>query len=139
MGHTVRIIVREDLQHGKAYEGDVIHVKAGYARNFLIPQKKAVYATRQNFEKLGMKDPDQETLEERKARLEREVLAGDDEDLKAADILRYYLRNKVVSSGKMPTLCYKCLYTFSQFHSLCHSSKFGEMWNHRRMLSILAW
>ena len=101
LGHTVRIIVKEELPHGKAYKGDVIHVKAGYARNFLIPQKKAVYATRQNFEKLGMKDPDQETLEERKARLEREALATDDEDMKAADLLRYYLRNKVVSIAKV--------------------------------------
>lgn len=96
MGHTVRVIVQQDLADGKAYEGDVMEVKAGYARNFLIPQKKALYATRQNFERLGMLDPDQETEEHRRERLEREAQAGEDLDLKAADLLKHYLRNKVV-------------------------------------------
>ena len=80
------------------YSGDIATVKAGYARNFLIPQKKAVYATRQNFVKLNVKDPELETAEERQARLDREAIAGDDKDLKAADILRTYLSNKVVRS-----------------------------------------
>jgi len=95
-GHTVRVIVKDDLPNGKAYEGDVIYVKAGYARNYLLPQKKAVYATRQNFQKLGLKDPNQESPEERRARLEKEAVDGEDKDLKAADMLRHYLRNKVV-------------------------------------------
>ena len=94
--HTVRVILQDDLPNGKAYSGDVLHVAAGYARNFLIPQKKALYATRQNFARLGMKDPDMETPEERQARLARERLEGEDEDLKAADLLKNYLRNKVV-------------------------------------------
>jgi ribosomal protein L9 len=97
MGHTVRVIVQQDLADGKAYEGDVMEVKAGYARNYLIPQKKALYATRQNFERLGMSDPDQETEEHRRDRLAKEAVAGEDLDLKAADLLKYYLRNKVVS------------------------------------------
>lgn len=96
LGHTVRVIVQQDLPDGKAYEGDVMEVKAGYARNFLIPQKKALYATRQNFERLGMQDPDQETAEYKQARIEREAVAGEDLDLKAADLLKYYLRNKVL-------------------------------------------
>lgn len=94
--HTVRVILQDDLPNGKAYSGDVLHVAAGYARNFLIPQRKALYATRQNFARLGMKDPEMETPEERQARLARERLEGEDEDLKAADLLKNYLRNKVV-------------------------------------------
>ncbi len=96
MGHTVRIIITDDVSEGKLYAGEIATVKAGYARNFLIPQKKAVYATRQNFLKLDMKDPELETAEERFARLQREATAGDDQDVKAADILRKYLSNKVV-------------------------------------------
>jgi Ribosomal protein L9, N-terminal domain len=96
MGHTVRIILTQDVSDGKLYTGDIATVKAGYARNYLIPQKKAVYATRQNFIKLNVKDPELETAEERQARLDREAVAGDDKDLKAADILRRYLQNKVV-------------------------------------------
>ena len=98
MGHTVRIIMTQDVSDGKMYSGDIATVKAGYARNFLIPQKKAVYATRQNFVKLNVKDPELETAEERQARLDREAIAGDDKDLKAADILRTYLSNKIVRS-----------------------------------------
>jgi ribosomal protein L9 len=98
VGSTVRIIAVQDLPNGKAYQGDVLTVKAGYARNFLFPQKMAMYATRQNFLKLDMKDPDLETAVEKRERLELESASGDDKDLKAADILRYFLRNKVVST-----------------------------------------
>ena len=98
--HTVRVILQDDLPNGKAYSGDVLHVAAGYARNYLIPQKKALYATRQNFARLNMKDPDMETPEERQARLARERMEGEDKDLKAADLLKNYLRNKTVSLSK---------------------------------------
>jgi Ribosomal protein L9, N-terminal domain len=97
MGHTVRIIVTQDVSDGKLYQGDIATVRAGYARNFLIPQKKAVYATRQNFLKLSMTDPELESADERRFRMEREMQAGDDKDLKAADLLRTYFRNKTVS------------------------------------------
>ena len=30
--------------------GDVVDVKSGYARNFLIPQKKAMFASKSNLE-----------------------------------------------------------------------------------------
>lgn len=98
---TVRIIVTQDVSDGKLYTGDIASVSAGYARNFLIPKKKAVYATRQNFARLQIKDPDLETVDERRLRLEREALAGDDKDLKAADLLKVYLRNKVVRRFRM--------------------------------------
>ena len=41
--------------------GDTVKVKAGYARNFLIPQGKAVYANQNNIEK----------FEQRRAELEK--------------------------------------------------------------------
>lgn len=98
MGHTVRVILTADVPP-QGYEGDVLHVRAGYARNMLIPRKLALYATPSNFERLDMSDPDVETLEEKRERLERERLAAEEggEELKAADLLRHYLRNKVVS------------------------------------------
>ena len=98
-GHSVRLIALEDLPHGKAYKGDVVTVKAGYARNFLVPKKKAVYATPLNFEKLGIVDPEFETEEERIARMERESSMDQKEEqlLKASDLLKTYLRNKTVS------------------------------------------
>uniref|UniRef100_A0A6T6I5P1 Ribosomal protein L9 domain-containing protein n=1 Tax=Craspedostauros australis TaxID=1486917 RepID=A0A6T6I5P1_9STRA len=103
LGHTVRIIAKEDLPHGKAYKGDVLHVKAGHARNHLIPQKMALYATPQNFERLGITDPDVETEEEREQRLAREASMSqkDEHLLKDADRLKSYLRNKVLTIWRM--------------------------------------
>lgn len=43
------IILLEDSNLGM--KGEVVEVRPGYGRNFLIPQKKAVYATRDNREK----------------------------------------------------------------------------------------
>ena len=104
-GHSVRLIALEDLPYGKGYQGDVVTVKAGYARNFLIPQKKAVYATPQNFEKFGVVDPEFETEAQRLARLERESSMNKTEEqyLKQADVLKKYLRNKVVSEESIET------------------------------------
>ena len=95
---SVRLIAVEDLPHGKAYKGDVVSVKPGYARNYLIPNKKAIYATPQNFEKMGIIDPHLETEEQRIARLQREssVDLKAEQFLKEADTLKTYLRNKVV-------------------------------------------
>jgi len=95
---TVRLIAVEDLPGKKGYKGDVIHVKPGYARNYLVPKKKAVYATPQNFAKFGILDPDLETPEEREARRQQESSLSKKEEqyLKDADLLKKYLKNKVL-------------------------------------------
>ncbi|KAL9179482.1 hypothetical protein ACHAXT_008772 [Thalassiosira profunda] len=96
--HQVRVILTRDLPDGQmrgVYAGEVHNVAAGYARNYLIPKKMAVYATPRNFERCGLVDPDIAAKEE----AAKQKLAGDDEeseDLKAADLLRRYLRNKSV-------------------------------------------
>lgn len=46
--------------------GDKVTIKPGYARNFLIPQNKAVYATTKNIK----------AFEERRAELEKKAKAG---------------------------------------------------------------
>lgn len=45
------VILREDV-HGLGGAGQVVKVKPGYARNFLIPQKMAVEATSRNLKQL---------------------------------------------------------------------------------------
>mmetsp|Transcript_134194 Transcript_134194/g.199663 ORF Transcript_134194/g.199663 Transcript_134194/m.199663 type:complete len:231 (-) Transcript_134194:40-732(-) len=94
----VRLIAVEDLPHGKAYKGDVVNVRAGYARNFLIPKKMAVYATPQNFEKYEISDPNIESEEERQARFQRESSMSEKDErlLKESDLLKKYLRNKTL-------------------------------------------
>src|ERR1700712_475027 len=43
MAH-VRVVLREDVQHLGAV-GELVRVRAGYARNFLLPRGKAALAT----------------------------------------------------------------------------------------------
>ena len=106
-GHSVRIIATENLPNNKCSKFEVATVKAGYARNYLIPQKMAVYATRQNFERFGMTDPHVDTQLESLLGIGSDgtVQAGkalekgspEEQDFKAAELLKHYLRNKVVS------------------------------------------
>lgn len=47
----MKVILREDVEHlGRS--GELVTVKDGYGRNFLIPYKKAVPATEQNMRQL---------------------------------------------------------------------------------------
>ena len=104
----VRVIITRDLPEGQKrgiYAGEVHHVAAGYARNYIIPQKYGVYATERNFERTGVVDPDIAAAEEEQ--LEEE----DSEELKAADLLRKYLRNKQLKIKRNvdpnnPTMCH---------------------------------
>lgn len=101
-GRTVRIILQSDLPSGKGYAGDVMEVKAGYARNHLIPQKIAYYATPENFERFNITDP--LLLKKDGLSKEEEEEGGKEdkvevsEDQKEADRLRKYLKNKTVSN-----------------------------------------
>ena len=47
----VKLILREDVTR-LGHAGDVVEVKPGYARNFLLPQGKALLATRANVREL---------------------------------------------------------------------------------------
>ena len=107
LAHSVRLIALKDLPHNKAYKDDVVQVKAGYARNYLVPQKYAVYATPQNFAKYGIVDPNVETAEQRQARLLRESSQSGKEDqyLKDADLLKKYLKDKTVRTAGYGRCC----------------------------------
>ena len=105
------------------YAGEVHNVAAGYARNYLVPEKYAVYATPRNFDRCGIVDPTIAAKEEEKRAaaastlLSSAVVVDDDdddegnEDLRAADLLRRYLRNKSVRiirnvDPNMPMMCH---------------------------------
>lgn len=47
----MKIILKEDVR-GLGYKDDVVEVKDGYGRNFLIPQAKAVIANNSNLRQL---------------------------------------------------------------------------------------
>lgn len=65
------VILREDVR-GLGDAGQVVKVKPGYARNYLIPQKMAVEATRRNLKELEH----QKGLIARKADKRRAEAAG---------------------------------------------------------------
>jgi hypothetical protein len=100
--HTVRVILRpiDTLETPPPVSlpppGSVMRVAAGYARNYLIPKKMAIYATRENFAKLQMQDPDAESVAQRRQRLTREARLEADEHGQAAERLHKYLRTKTV-------------------------------------------
>ena len=102
MGHTVRMIITDDLPVQKLFKDDIVDVKAGFARNFLLPKKKGVYATRANFQFYNLIDPLLETKEQKRIRLLTEAADSghrvEEKELKAAEILKKYLNNKVVRS-----------------------------------------
>ncbi len=60
----MEIILKEDVIN-LGYKGDIVNVKAGYGRNFLIPTKKAVLATASAKKMLA------EDLKQRAHKLER--------------------------------------------------------------------
>lgn len=62
---NMQVILLEALQ-GFGKMGDIVSVKAGYARNFLLPRKKALLANKAN----------QETFASRKAELETQSAAA---------------------------------------------------------------
>ena len=63
--------------------GELVSVKSGYARNYLLPQGKAVFASKENIK----------VFEERKAQLEGENITKKNEAQKLADSIKF---NEVV-------------------------------------------
>ncbi len=70
----MEIILKEDVQN-LGYKDDVVTVKDGYGRNFLIPQKKAVLAT-PSAKKMLAEDLKQRAHKLAKIKADAEVLAA---------------------------------------------------------------
>lgn len=69
------VILRQDVEN-LGFEFEVVSVKPGYARNFLIPQGKAVVATPQKREELS------KTLEARKAEEDKMIAEAKEKSAK---------------------------------------------------------
>ena len=65
----MKIILKEDVQN-LGQQGDVVEVKSGYARNYLMPQKLAILFTKQQ----QMSIEESRRVEERKLEREKDQL-----------------------------------------------------------------
>ncbi|DAZ99641.1 TPA: hypothetical protein N0F65_001878 [Lagenidium giganteum] len=68
-GHRVSMVLKDDVKN-LGNRGDVVSVKAGYARNYLYPEKLAVYATEANVAKFKV---DKESVDEAALEKERQL------------------------------------------------------------------
>ena len=65
----MKVILKEDV-HNLGQQGDVVEVKSGYARNYLIPKKLAILFTKQQKKSIE----EAQRVEERKLEREKDQL-----------------------------------------------------------------
>ncbi len=75
--------------------GDKVSVKAGYARNFLFPQAKAVPANKANLEKFEARRAELE------AKLAANLAAAQDRAAKVAELAEVTIASKAGDEGKL--------------------------------------
>ena len=89
----MQVILREDVDNlGKI--GDLVKVKPGYARNFLVPTKKAIEATPKNLKAM---EHAKKMVSDRLRTLKR-TAAADAENIKALSLT---IKAKVGEEGKL--------------------------------------
>jgi len=104
--HSVPIYLLKPVPN-KGSTGQIVQVKAGYARNYLIPKKYAIYATEENLKRVGIYDISDVAIKKKftfkKKTAVKEapvdvdndtVDTGENEDKRQADILIKYLKEK---------------------------------------------
>lgn len=89
----MEIILKKDVTN-LGYAHDVVTVKDGFARNFLIPQGHAVMATEPN-KKINAEDLRQKSFKAQKTRKEAEVVA------KSLENVTVKIGAKAAASGKI--------------------------------------
>lgn len=89
----MQVILREDVDNlGKI--GDLVKVKPGYARNFLVPSKKAIEATPKNMKAM---EHAKKMVSDRLRTLKK-TAAADAENIKALSLV---IKAKVGEEGKL--------------------------------------
>lgn len=82
----MKLILKEDVEH-LGYVGDVVEVKVGYARNYLLPQNLALSPTPHNIksiERARAEAAEQRRLREEERRSAAERVAGTEITIRAA-------------------------------------------------------
>ena len=102
----MKIVLLENLRK-LGNIGEIINVKRGYARNFLIPQKKALFASEKNIKEVEKKKTDLNKKDQEKKKLAKEV-AQKLKD-KVFEIKKLVTENKELYGSVNPTEISKLL------------------------------
>lgn len=89
----MEVILKQDI-HNLGYANDVVAVKDGYARNYLIPQGLAIVADKKN-RKINAENQKQKSFKEIKIRSEAEAFAA------KLDKVTLTIGAKAASTGKI--------------------------------------
>ena len=102
----MKIVLLENLRKLGSI-GEIINVKRGYARNFLIPQKKALFASEKNIKEVENIKLDLNKKDQEKKKIAREIF----EKLKnkTYEVKKLVTENKVLYGSVKPTEISKIL------------------------------
>ena len=89
----MKVILKEDVQN-LGQQGDVVEVKSGYARNYLMPQKLAILFTKQQKKSID----EAQRVEERKLEREKDQLES---VLKQVEALSLSIRMQSEEDSKL--------------------------------------
>ena len=102
----MKIVLLENLRK-LGNIGETINVKRGYARNFLIPQKKALFASEKNIKEVEKIKSDLNKKDQEKKKSAREI--SDKLKNKVFEIKKLVIENKELYGSVKPTEISKLL------------------------------
>ena len=102
----MKIVLLENLRKLGAI-GDIISVKRGYARNFLIPEKKALFASEENIKQVEKIKTDLNKKDHEKKKVAKEI--ADKLKNKTFEIKKLVTENKELYGSVKPTEISKIL------------------------------
>ena len=77
----MKVILKEDV-HNLGQQGDIVEVKAGYARNYLMPQNLAILFTQKQMKSIE----ENRKLENRKLEMQKDKLLSTLKDIEALNL-----------------------------------------------------
>jgi len=77
----MKVILKEDV-HNLGQQGDIVEVKAGYARNYLMPQNLAILFTQKQMKSIE----ETRKLENRKLEMQKDKLLSTLKDIEALNL-----------------------------------------------------
>ena len=107
----MKIVLLENLRKLGSI-GEIINVKRGYARNFLIPQKKALFASEKNIKEVEKIKTDLNKKDQEKKKVAKDI--SEKLKNKVFEIKKLITENKELYGSVKPTEISKIIYETSK-------------------------